>query len=337
MSILRVKLYLAGVAGLALAIALIAWQGFTLVYDSLAAAGWGLVAVAIFHLLPMLIDTLGWRAVLQDPRKPTFPTLLWMLWIREGIDALLPFAQVGGQIVGTRLLMLHRVRGSAAGASVILELTLSVLTQLLFTLLGLGLLLVLIERDLDIILKVIGGVSVGVVAVAGFILVQRRGLFQMLLRTMSGLAGGQAWLKLVGGAARLDDAISALYRRPRLLLEGSSWLLLSWIIGAGEVWLALYFMGHSVGLLEAVLLESLGRAVRSASFMIPGSLGVQEGGFMALGALLGLGPETGLAISLAKRVRELLLGIPALIAWQGLESKQLWRIKVSRPESSEVG
>ncbi len=333
---MQVKLYLAGIAGLASATALIAWQGFSLIYDNLAAAGWGLVVVALFHLLPMSIDTLGWRAVLKTPCRPSYPTMLWMLWIREAIDALMPFAQVGGQVVGTRLLMLYRISGVAAGASVVLELTLSIVTQLLFTLLGLGLLLLLIERDAGITLGVIGGVSVGMVTIASFILVQRRGLFQMLMHWLSGLAGGQRWLVLVGGAARLDDAIGDLYKRPRVLLTSGAWLMLSWVLGAGEVWLALYYLGHPVSLLEAVLLESLGRAVRSASFMVPGSLGVQEGGFMVLGALLGLGPETGLTISLAKRVRELLLGIPALIIWQGIESRQLWRTKAQASKSADV-
>ena len=329
---MRFKLYLVGIVGLALATALIAWQGFSVVYESLAAAGWGLVVVALFHLLPMSIDTLGWRAVLKDPRRPPFTAMLWMLWVREAIDALLPFAQVGGQVVGTRLLMLYRVSGAAAGASVVLELTLSVATQLLFTLLGLGLLLLLIEHDASFTLTVIAGVCVGGATTAGFILVQKRGLFETLTRWLSNFADGQRWLTLVGGAARLDDAIGDLYSRPRVLLASGSWLLFSWVLGAGEVWLALYYMGHPVGFLEAVLLESLGRAVRSASFMIPGALGVQEGGFMVLGALLGLGPETGLSISLAKRVRELLLGIPALIVWQAIESRRLWR---SRDESAE--
>ena len=112
--------------------------------------------------------------------------------------------------------------------------------------------------------------------------------------------------------------------------------MVSWVLGAGEVWLALYYLGHPVSLLEAVLLESLGRAVRSASFMIPGALGVQEGGFMVLGALLGLGPETGLMISLAKRVRELLLGIPALVVWQAIESRRLWRSRDEDAEPADV-
>ncbi|MDQ2694335.1 MAG: TIGR00374 family protein, partial [Pseudomonadota bacterium] len=100
--------------------------------------------------------------------------------------------------------------------------------------------------------------------------------------------------------------------------------LLAWLLGAGEVWLGLYFLGYPVGLLEAVLLESLGQAVRSAAFAVPGALGVQEGGYMLLGGVLGLSPEAGLALSLVRRVRELLLGIPALLAWQAAEGRWLW-------------
>ncbi len=87
-------------------------------------------------------------------------------------------------------------------------------------------------------------------------------------------------------------------------------------MGVGEVWLALSFLGHPVSLLSAMMLESLGQAVRAGAFAVPGALGVQEGGYVMLGRVLGLGPETALALSLAKRVRELLLGIPGLIAWQ---------------------
>ncbi len=44
---------------------------------------------------------------------------------------------------------------------------------------------------------------------------------------------------------------------------------------------------------------------RSAAFFVPSGLGVQEGGYVLLGAIFGLGPETALALSLAKRAREL--------------------------------
>lgn len=302
-------------------------------FEALAAAGWGLVIVALFHLIPQLADNLGWRLLLAKSPRPSLPTLTWIRWIREAVDALLPVAQIGGKLVGIRLLMLNRVPGAAAGASVVLELTLSVITQLLFTLMGLGLLL-LITHNSAVSFGVLAGVAVGTVGVGGFVFAQRRGLFQTLLNWLSAMTGGQRWISLVGGAARLDKAIQSLYRHRSTLIFSGAWQLLAWMLGAGEVWLALYFLGHPVTVMEALFLESLGQAIRSAGFSIPGSLGVQEGGYMVLGTVLGLSPETGLALSLAKRVRELLLGIPALITWQWLEGRRLWS---SREEQTKTG
>lgn len=133
------------------------------------------------------------------------------------------------------------------------------------------------------------------------------------------------WLGLVGGAARLDAEVRQLHRQRSSLVAASLWMLASWIAGTGEVWLALRFLGWPVDMTEALILESLGQAVRSAAFAIPGSLGVQEGGYMAFAELFGLTTETGLALSLIKRVRELLLGVPALAAWQLVEGHRLWR------------
>ena len=42
---------------------------------------------------------------------------------------------------------------------------------------------------------------------------------------------------------------------------------------------------------------------------------------MLLGGMIGLGPEVALALSLVKRVRELVIGVPGLFAWQIAEGK----------------
>ena len=60
-------------------------------------------------------------------------------------------------------------------------------------------------------------------------------------------------------------------------------------------------LGHPVTWVEALLLESLGQAIRGAAFAIPGALGVQEGGYLLLAPLAGLSSDTALALSLAKR------------------------------------
>jgi len=97
-----------------------------------------------------------------------------------------------------------------------------------------------------------------------------------------------------------------------------------WISGTAEVWLILFFLGHPVTLSEAFILESLGQAARSAGFMVPGGLGVQEGGLLLVGGQLGLTPELALSLSLVKRGRELLIGVPGLIAWQIVEGRGFW-------------
>jgi uncharacterized membrane protein YbhN (UPF0104 family) len=68
-----------------------------------------------------------------------------------------------------------------------------------------------------------------------------------------------------------------------------------------------------VSWVDALLLESLGQAIRGAAFFVPGSLGVQEGGYLLLAPLVGLSADAALALSLAKRTRELLLGVPGLV------------------------
>jgi hypothetical protein len=53
-------------------------------------------------------------------------------------------------------------------------------------------------------------------------------------------------------------------------------------------------------------------------------MGVQEGGYILLGNLLGIPGEIAFALSLVRRMRELALGIPALISWQLLEATRWW-------------
>jgi uncharacterized membrane protein YbhN (UPF0104 family) len=84
-------------------------------------------------------------------------------------------------------------------------------------------------------------------------------------------------------------------------------------VGTVEVWLILRLLGSAVSWSDALMLESLGQAIRGAAFAIPGALGVQEGGYLLLAPLVGLRPDVALALSLAKRARELLLGIPGLL------------------------
>jgi uncharacterized membrane protein YbhN (UPF0104 family) len=91
------------------------------------------------------------------------------------------------------------------------------------------------------------------------------------------------------------------------------------------VLVALNLMGYPVSYLDAVVIESLGQAVRAAGFLIPGALGVQEAGFIAVCAVFGIPAPAALALSLVKRVPEIVLGPLFLFAWHAHETRALIR------------
>ena len=68
--------------------------------------------------------------------------------------------------------------------------------------------------------------------------------------------------------------------------------------------------------------------------MVPMAAGVQEGGYLLVGAAFGLPPDQALALSLLKRGRDLALGVPALLGWQVMEGGQWWRDRAAPPREA---
>lgn len=309
------------VAGLALVAGLVVWQGVDDVAALLALAGGSLLLVGAFHLLPFLATTLAWRSLLraQGVEQPWWRLFAWR-WLGDSINALLPVAQVGGEVVRGRLLAGSGVGAAAVGAGIIVDLTMGLVSLVVFILGGMALLLAG-GGGRESLFQLGFGVGVFALMLWAFWAVQRSGALMRLAHLLERHeAAGRAWVALGGGAAALDRELAALYARRGAVLGCLLWRLAAWVLGALEVWLALWVLGHPVGVLEALILESLGQAFRNAGFAIPGALGVQEGGLMMVGGLIGLPPEVALALGLVKRVRDLTLGVPALLLWLGLRA-----------------
>lgn len=319
---MKKTVYFFWIVGLALFVGLIVYEGAADVGKALATAGWGLLVVVAYRLIPMIADTISWQTLLPYSHRRPFSELLWMRWIGDAVNTLMPVAQVGGELVRARLLNKAGIPGSWAGASIVVDLTTGVLMQMIFALTGVGLLLYF-GIGADAVVGITIGIVVFCFLIFGFYLAQRAGMFLSLSRVLERLAGDSSWLSQMSSAAMLDRTVARMYRRRGRFAKACAWRFLAWMLGAGEVWLALYFLGHPVTLAEAIMLESLGNAIRSTAFLIPGALGVQEGGFILLGSFIGLGAETALAVSLVKRVRELALGLPGLVSWQFAEGRRI--------------
>jgi len=324
------------IAGLALFTTLIAYEGLRDVTRTLASAGLGLLWVTLFHLVPLMASALGWYTLFGAAARPPFRAFGWSRWIAESINQLLPALHVGGNIVRAQLLARRGVPGAVAGGSVVADITLHLLAQILFTTLGLSLLLTHVGGHV-LAGPVVLGLLATALTVAAFLAVQRRGLFGIMSRLIARIMQAGDWSAMSSNADALDKAIRGFYAHRRRLGRSIVWHFLSWLLGAGEIWLALRFLGHPVPLATAVVIESLGEAVRTAAFTVPGALGVQEGGFLLLGRVFGFTPEVAIALSLSKRVREVGLGVPGLVAWQVQGASALVRSRARATAPGKVG
>jgi putative membrane protein len=313
-------------------------SGAAQVAHAMLVIGWGLIPITLFHLIPFTLSALAWRELLPAGSRPHTVTVIWIRWIRESINTLLPVASIGGDVASMRLVHLRGVPGAQAASSVIVDTTVGVTTQVIFVLSGVALFL---TRSTDRNSLLVAGavlLAMGLllVGIAAFVILQHRGLFAGSAKFARRLIPAKWFSALTARAPMIDDSVVATYRNGPIMLRASLLRLVGWAAGAGEVWLVMQFLGQPIGVADAYILESLSSGVRAATFMVPGALGTLEGSYVLFGAMFGLPADTALAISLSKRVQELAFGVPGLLFWQYVEGRYHLRRGEPRARSSHA-
>ncbi|MFP7755589.1 lysylphosphatidylglycerol synthase domain-containing protein [Thermodesulfobacteriota bacterium B35] len=311
---IRATTGIAALLGAGLLAWLLARAGIGEIIAVFSLVGWNLLWLAGYRVFPILVDAQGWRQLFVRTTRPPFIDLALARWVAESVNTLFPVAQVGGHVVRARLI--GRIDRSAgeAGGTVVVDFTLGLLTQALFTLLGLALLLreTGASRDTS---GIFIGLLVGLAVLGCFFLSQKAGLFGFAAGKVGRILKEEQSATLVSSARDLDTTINAIYGRRTHLFLCLLWRLLGWISKSGENWLFFYFSGAALTPAQAIILESISTAFRSAAFVVPGGLGVQDGGLLLTGSLLGLAPQEVMALALGKRFRELAVGLPGLAWW----------------------
>jgi putative membrane protein len=309
-------------AGVLCATALIAYYGFHAVAAQMLTVGvWHLVSVAALQAAILGVAGWAWWLVMPRPGPTPWPVIGARL-IREAGSELLPFSAVGGYLMSARALAAQNAWGVGAMASLIVDVTLEIAAQIAFAVIALGLL-----AWYDWHSAIIGPIAIGLLTIlAGTAIVyalQRRhiGLLRRVAQPLLGDLFGRQFAQ----AEAVQRRVNGIYRQRWRPAAGFLLHLACWIGSAIDIWLALKFMGVSLSVTSVIALEGLLSAVNGAAFIVPNAIGVQEGAYVALGAVFGLGPESALALSLLKRSRDLIVGVPALVLWQGIEARQFWR------------
>lgn len=302
-------------AGLAVATLVVSWIGFGTVVETVREAGWGVLILMPLYLLPLWLATLSWRLLLPEGQRLRFGAAIVPVWIGLAVNWLLPVGQVGGEIVKARWAVRRGVPSPEATASVVADKTLQVITQIIFALVGIAL-LGWLATDFDVLVGAVVGTGAFGAGVAGFLVLQRRGMFRLSAAIAKKPARRMGLRDFGGDASRFDEALGAVYADRVALIRAGVFRMAFRLALVIETGVALQLLGHPSGLAKVIALEALGQTVRAGSFLIPAGIGVQEGAFAGLAVALGIPAPVGLAVSLCKRARELLVGVPALLYWQ---------------------
>jgi len=315
--------YISGLLGLALLVALFVRADLSAMLHTLSTGGLRLLWLIPYRTLFFFLYAAGWLALLRptDPaHRAGLGYLFWVTTVRDAVDRLLPVASVGGGVVGVRLLRWRGLAAAPIGASVIVEMVMTLIVVYVFTAVGLLLLAGLSATGQEyrrVLLTFLLTLPVPVLTV---LLLRYGSAFGRLQRFLRPLVGASTMSEQ---AASLDHELRASLRRVRPLIISGALQLAALISGSFEIWFALRLFGHPVGWGTALVLESMTQAVRHLAFVVPAGIGVQEAGLVLFGHALGISSELALAVSMAKRLREVLCGLPALISWQWLEGRRL--------------
>jgi len=321
--------YIGLIAGLVLFGVLLAWQGIGEIIHLLLDSGWLLLLLPVVWLPNLLPETMAWRLVFPLGSKPAFGPSLRALWMGRAVNVLLPVATIGGEIVKARLMVLWGSRGTDAAASVLVDKTVQVFALAVWALIGIGILSSL-AIDNNLVRYALLGLFLLLLGMTGFLLVQKAGMFSMLSTLGAKLIQSEAWEGISTNAKEVDQLVLEIYRQRRRFLLAVLLKSLGLVIQTTEVWLACYLLGYPLSLLEAMMLKSLTSTLGDIAFVVPNAYGIQEGSYMMVGALLGMNPDLSLAVSLAVRIREVIIDVPGLLAWQFIESHNLIRRRAGK-------
>jgi putative membrane protein len=324
---LRLRVIIGATLGIAACVFVFTRHDWDEIWQAVELLGWGLAVIVLWRFASLIVAGTSWRLLYTPGARPGVMIAVVARWVGESVNSLLPVAQVGGELARARLLF-HALKregkpssGLDSAATVIVDMTLALIAQVLFALPGLWHLWQLNEGA---IARVAGGVVVSILPLVLLIAAQHQGA----IKGGAALAARFGLARLIADESQehpLWTRLASLYRRVPLAAAVTAGHLVAWTCRAAETYIALRLMGQEIGLLDAIMIEGLLGAARTVGFLLPAGLGIQEGALLLLCGWAGVPGHVALALALVKRARELGVCLPGLLTWAVLERPKLRR------------
>jgi len=310
----------AALIGLAVAFWLLLHIGIAPVFSAIGSVGiGGFALICLYGCTVVAMMGSGWFALIPHGHGRELLTCIIGRQTRDSAGDILPFSQFGGILIGARYAILRGISAPLAFASMVADVTTELMAQIAFIVIGVALGIAQLRASASL------GPYVNALLLGTFLLVPGIAAFVFLQQRGSAFAERLAARFLPAAmkhTAAFGQAMTAMYASPARLAASSTIHLVAWIGSGIGIWISVRLIGGHISIFSALAIEALLAALRSATVFVPSAIGVQEAGYAALMPLFGLGPEVGLAVSLLKRARDVVVGVPVLLAWQAMESRR---------------
>ena len=275
----------------------------------------------IAHIPTLFFDTLAW-SILMVKNKLSIKTTFVITWISQTSGKFIPSGNITGEFVRFYLARRSGQKFSDASSSVLMDLFIA--TFSLFIIGLLALIFIVFSLKSNFILDKYQYLIMALVLISlgslFFLLIIRKRIISKLLASTKKFEFLSK--KNVYNLIRLDISLNKLSYRKKRLLSAVLLRLIGWIAGAFEIYIFLWIIGVDAKVTDVIIIESVTAIIRSAAFFIPSAIGVQELAFVIVGELVGYSGIVSFSIAMGRRLREIMVGIPAIITWIFIIKKQ---------------
>jgi uncharacterized protein (TIRG00374 family) len=310
--------------GFTLLVFLVYRSGPLKIASDLRLIGGGLVVVIALEFIVDGFNTLGWWLTFPPGmRAGTFPKLFFVRLAGTALNATLPAASLGGEPAKVYLL-----NGDFPVATVIATVITSSLifsfSKAAFITLGTLLTIWRFPLSRDFSIAVLAGFVATLAGVIGFLILQLRGFSAATRRIIRWLPLPKRWAaRIARTMPEVDAEISALYRsRPHDLALALCSHQVAFLCGVLQVLLLLGWLGLPRSIVASVAIESFAMLLGFIAFMVPGTLGVQEGGKLVIFTALGLPAAAGVTVGIAFRLTSMAGAAAGLVVFALLKSQK---------------
>ena len=281
-----------------------------------------LYLLIIAHIPTLYFDAMTWVILSKNPKL----SLLWsfiIVWISQATGKFFPTGNITGEFVRIYLAVKKGLSTAEATSTVFIDLVIA--TFSLFLIAIMSFIYFLLGSSDDLLIKHVIYLSLSLLLIfisclIFYFFISKR-ILKILIKKIPSFFGYKISYQKIFAIIRVDRALNKAIKNKIILIKALICRILGWLGGAFEIYIFLWIIGYDPNIIDVIVIESFSGIIRAVAFFIPAGIGVQELAFVIVGDFVGLNSETAFSIALGRRVREILVGLPAISSWFFIKKK----------------